>query len=223
ANHNLLGFVDAPLLVPEVLRVRGRLIRGLAEDVLVRVPGVRHLLHHFGSVRGNRHNCRTLLERGEAVLVFPGGGREAIRRKGEKYVLKWEGRTGFARMALECGAPIVPVAMIGADDAFDIVVDGEHALMRPVRWAVESLGLKRDLTPPLVNGLGPIPRPERFYFSPGAAIDPTAWADADDLDAAAADLRDVVRKALEEEIRYLFARRARDTGRTLAGRVRGLL
>ena len=31
ANHNLLGFVDAPLLVPEVLRVRGRLIRGLAE------------------------------------------------------------------------------------------------------------------------------------------------------------------------------------------------
>lgn len=223
ANHNLLGLIDAPLLMPEVLRTRGRLIRGLAEDLLIGVPGVRHFLHYYGSVRGNRHNCQTLLERGEAVLVFPGGGREAIRRKNEKYVLKWEGRTGFARMALAAGAPIVPVAMIGVDDAYDIVVDGHHSLMRPVRWAVEALGLKHDLTPPLVRGLGPIPRPERFYFSAGAPIDPAPWTGAEDLDAAAADLRDVVRKALEEEIRYLFTERARDSGRTLGGRVRGLL
>lgn len=223
ANHNLLGLIDAPLLMPEVLRRRGRLIRGLAEDLLIGMPGLRHFLHYFGSVRGNRHNCQALLARGEAVLVFPGGGREAIRRKNEKYVLKWEGRTGFARMALAAGVPIVPVAMIGVDDAYDIVVDGEHSLMRPVRWAVESLGLKRNLTPPLVHGLGPIPRPERFYFSAGTPIDPAPWAHSEDIDAAAADLRDVVRKALEEEIRYLFAERARDTGRTLGGRIRELL
>ncbi|MFX8930159.1 hypothetical protein ABTN05_21020, partial [Acinetobacter baumannii] len=77
-----------PLLLPEVLRHRGRLIRGLAEHVLIAVPGVRHFLHRYGSVRGTRGNCLALLERGEAVIVFPGGGREAVRRKGEKYVLK---------------------------------------------------------------------------------------------------------------------------------------
>ncbi|WP_084510799.1 lysophospholipid acyltransferase family protein [Nocardia lijiangensis] len=221
-NHNLMGGLDAPLLMPEVLRRRGRLIRGLAENVLIAVPGLRHFLHYYGAVRGNRHNCTTLLARGEAVIVFPGGGREAVRRKNEKYLLKWEGRSGFARMAIEAGAPIVPVAMIGVDDAYDIVFDGDHPVMRPLRWTVEALGLKRDLTPPLLRGVGPtpIPRPERFYFSAGAPIDPAPWRDADDLDTAATDLRDVVRKALEEELKFLLAERDRDSGRTLVGRVR---
>jgi hypothetical protein len=87
-NHNLMGGIDAPLLLPEILRRRGRLIRGLAENVLMAVPGLRELLHHFGVVRGNRRNCLALLARGEAVIVFPGGGREAVRRKNEKHVLK---------------------------------------------------------------------------------------------------------------------------------------
>ncbi|MBF6296730.1 acyltransferase family protein [Nocardia amamiensis] len=224
-NHNLLGGIDAPLLLPEVLRRRGRLIRGLAENVLINVPGVRHLLHHFGSVRGTRSNCLTLLARGEAVMVFPGGGREAVRRKNEKYMLKWEGRSGFAHMAIEAGAPIVPVAMIGVDDAYDIVVDGDHPLLRPLRWTVEALGLSRELTPPLIRGVGPtvIPRPERFYFSAGAPIDPAPWRGSRDKHTAATEFRDVVRKALEEELKFLFAERERDQGRTLVGRVRGWL
>ncbi|MBC7302947.1 MAG: acyltransferase family protein [Nocardia sp.] len=224
ANHNLLGGIDAPLLLPEILRERGRLVRGLAEHVLM-VPGVRNFLHHFGAVRGTRSNCLALLERGEAVVVFPGGGREAIRRKGEKYVLKWEGRTGFARMAIQAGVPIVPLAMIGIDDAYDIVFDGQHPVMAPLRWTCRLLGINPELNPPLVKGVGPtlLPRPERFYFSAGAPIDPTAWMDAADLDGAAADLRDVVRKGLEEEMQFLFNERDRDTGRTLAGRLRNAL
>lgn len=224
ANHNLLGGIDAPLLLPEILRERGRLVRGLAEHVLM-VPGVRDFLHHFGAVRGTRSNCLALLERGEAVVVFPGGGREAIRRKGEKYVLKWEGRTGFARMAIQAGVPIVPLAMIGIDDAYDIVFDGQHPVMAPLRWTCRLLGINPELNPPLVKGVGPtlLPRPERFYFSAGAPIDPTAWMDAADLDGAAADLRDVVRKGLEEEMQFLFNERDRDTGRTLAGRLRNAL
>ncbi|GGK41585.1 lysophospholipid acyltransferase family protein [Nocardia camponoti] len=224
ANHNLLGGIDAPLLFPEILRERGRLIRGLAEHVLM-VPVVRDILHRYGSVRGTRGNCLTLLERGEAVIVFPGGGREAIRRKGEKYVLKWEGRTGFAKMALQARVPIVPVAMIGIDDAYDIVFDGQHLAMRPVRWLASILGINPELSPPLVKGIGPlpIPRPERFYFAAGAPIDPTPWLDRDDLDTAATDLRDVVRKALEEEMQFLFRERDRDNGRTLVGRLRAAL
>ncbi|MGI5217360.1 lysophospholipid acyltransferase family protein [Nocardia sp. CA-290969] len=225
SNHNLLGMIDAPLLLPEVLRRRGRLIRGLAENVLIRVPGVRHLLHHYGSVRGTRENCRTLLEHGETVIVFPGGGREAIRRKGEKYALRWEGRTGFARMAIECGAPILPVAMIGIDDAYDIIADKDDLLLRPLRRLVESLGIHTELTPPLVRGVGltAIPRPERFYFSVGTPIDPEPWRGAHDLDEAAEQLSLVVQKAVREELTFLLAERDRDRGRTLTGRLRELL
>ncbi len=223
-NHNFLG-IDTPMLWPELARRRGRVLRGLAENVLITVPGVRHFLHSIGCVRGNRANCRALLEQGEMVLVFPGGGREAVRRKGEKYVLKWDGRTGFARMAIETGAPIVPLAMIGADDAFDIIADGDDLLMRPVRMLVEALGLHGSLTPPLVRGIGPtwLPKPERFYYSAGTPIETTPWADATDLDAAAEELQALVRKQLEEELTFLLAERDRDRGRTLAGRVRGFV
>ncbi|MFE3544840.1 lysophospholipid acyltransferase family protein [Nocardia sp. NPDC059177] len=224
ANHNLLGGLDAPLLMPAVLRSRGRLVRGLAEHVLMQ-PGLRAILHRFGAVRGTRSNCLALLEQGEAVVVFPGGGREAIRRKGEKYVLKWEGRTGFARMAIQAGVPIVPLAMIGIDDAYDIVFDGQHPVMRPLRWTCDLLGINPELNPPLVKGIGPtpIPRPERFYFSAGTPIDPTPWLEAEDVDGAAADLRDVVRKSLEEELQFLFTERDRDSGRSLTGRLRAAL
>ncbi|MEU4313655.1 lysophospholipid acyltransferase family protein [Nocardia sp. NPDC024068] len=225
ANHNLLGLIDAPLLMPEVLRSRGRLIRGLAENLLISVPGVRHVLHYYGSVRGTRENCRTLLEQGEVVIVFPGGGREAIRRKGEKYALRWEGRTGFARMAIECGAPIVPVGMIGIDDAYDIIADKDDALLRPLRALVGALGIHTELTPPLLRGVGltPIPRPERFYFSAGTPIDPGPWRETTDIEEAAGQLAQVVEKALREELTYLFAERDRDRGRTLSGRLRELL
>lgn len=226
ANHNLLGLIDAPLLLPEVLRTRGRLIRGLAENVLIRVPGVRHMLHRYGSVRGTRENCRTLLERGEAVIVFPGGGREAVRRKGEKYALRWEGRTGFARMAIECGAPILPVAMIGIDDAYDIVADKDDSVLRPLRRVVEALGIHAELTPPLLRGLGPtpVPRPERFYFSVGTPIDPQPWREeSHDIDEAAHQLSTVVQKAVREELTFLLRERDCDRGRTLGGRLRELL
>lgn len=222
-NHTLLGGIDAPLLLPEVLRRRGRLIRGLAEDLLMAVPGVRHVLHRYGVVRGTRANCLALLARGEAVMVFPGG--EASRRGAEKYRLKWGGRAGFARLAIEAGAPIVPVAMVGLDDAYDVVLDIDHPVLRPVRWAVEALGLRPEQTPALVRGLGPtvLPRPERFYFSAGAPIDPAPWRGSADPAAAATDLTAVVRKGLEEELRFLLAERDRDKGRTLAGRVKGFL
>ncbi|MGV9677468.1 lysophospholipid acyltransferase family protein [Nocardia sp. NPDC003482] len=224
-NHTLLGGIDAPLLVHEIWLRRGRLVRGLAENVLMRLGPVRAFVHRLGSVRGTRENCRTLLANGEAVIVFPGGGREAMGRKDEKYALRWEGRTGFARMAIEAGVPILPVAMIGADDVFDVVFDGDHPLMWPLRRTVEALGIRRELTPPLMRGVGPtwIPRPERFYYSIGEAIETTPWRDAPDLDAAAAELQTVVRKGLEEELRFLLDERDRDSGRTLWGRVRAAL
>ncbi|MFF2551540.1 lysophospholipid acyltransferase family protein [Nocardia sp. NPDC058058] len=219
-NHTLAGGTDAPLLAAEILAKHDRLVRGLAENILIDVPVLRDGLHRLGVVRGNRHNCTTLLEQGEAVAVFPGGGREAMRGKGQKYQLLWEGRTGFAHMAIATGAPIVPIAMVGGDDIYDIVFDGDHPVMRPLRMAVTGLGLRANLTPPLIRGLGPtlVPKPERFYFALGTPIDTSPWRDATDAEAAALELQAVTRKALEEEIGFLLTERDRDRGRSLLGR-----
>ncbi|WP_245677867.1 lysophospholipid acyltransferase family protein [Nocardia acidivorans] len=219
-NHTLAGGTDAPLLAAEILAKHDRLVRGLAENVLIDVPVLRDALQRLGIVRGNRHNCTTLLEQGEAVAVFPGGGREAMRGKGQKYQLLWEGRTGFARMAIATGAPIVPIAMVGGDDIYDIIFDGDHPVMSPLRKVVTGLGLRANLTPPLIRGLGPtlVPKPERFYFSMGTPIDTTPWSEATDTEAAARELQSVTRKALEEELAFLLAERDRDRGRSLLGR-----
>ncbi|MBJ8345434.1 lysophospholipid acyltransferase family protein [Antrihabitans sp. YC2-6] len=220
-NHNLYGGLDAPLFADEVQRRTGRVLRGLAEDILMVVPGVRQVLHRWGAVRANRDNCRALFANGEAVLVFPGGGREAVRRKNEKYALLWDERTGFARMAIEAGVPIYPVGAIGVDDAFDILVDADHPALKPVRAVAERFGFRWELAPPLSRGIGPTPimRPERFYFSVGTPIDTTPWVGSPDLNAAACEVRDLVRKGVEEEIRFLIDERSRDSGRTLRGRL----
>ncbi|MGX1807347.1 lysophospholipid acyltransferase family protein [Nocardia sp. NPDC055321] len=218
ANHSLVA-LDCGLLIQEIVRLHGRVIRGLGDHGLMESARLRGLAQRVGSVRGSRENLRALLELGELVLVLPGGSREAFRRKHERYTLKWEGRNGFARAAIEAGVPIIPVAMVGANDAYDVVIDGEHPIMAPMRW-IARRRQRPTLMPPVFRGLGPtlLPKPQRFYFSVGTPIDASAWR-AEDLDRAE-ELRQVVQVALEKELNYLFAVRDRDRGRTLRGRLR---
>jgi glycerol-3-phosphate dehydrogenase (NAD(P)+) len=65
-----------------------------------------------------------LLERGEAVVIFPEGTR--IREPGLA-----EPKRGVGRMALQSAAPVVPVAVIGTDRA-----RRRRVLIRPVKVAV---------------------------------------------------------------------------------------
>jgi 1-acyl-sn-glycerol-3-phosphate acyltransferase len=57
-----------------------------------------------------------VLARGEQLLVTPGGRREA-RPSRDFYRLRWAGRYGFARLALETGVPLVPLAVVGGAEA----------------------------------------------------------------------------------------------------------
>ena len=212
-NHTTLGVLDLPLMVLEIHSTRGRFVRGLAENAHYAVPGFRDLIRRLGAVRGTRANCRSLFDAGEAVLVFPGGGREVAKRKGEKYQLIWKERIGFAKLAIEAGAPIVPFAAVGAEESFDILIDADHPVLRPVRAAVEKLGGRWEIAPPLVRGIGPtvLPRRERYYFSFGEPIDTTRWAGKAD-DESARSLRDEVKYAVEGHLAALLD--LRDSGKT---------
>lgn len=215
-NHTTLGVLDGPLMVRHIYRERGRWPRGLAENAHYAVPVHRYLVRRAGGVRGTRTNCRILLENGQAVLVYPGGGREVAKRKGEKYQLMWKERLGFARLAIESGAPIVSFAAVGAEESFDIVLDADHQLLTPVRRAVERLGGRWELALPLVRGIGPtlLPRRQQYHFSFGTPIDTTGWrGQSDDAAAAARALRDEVRASVEQQLETLLANRAADNRR----------
>ena len=101
---------------------------------------------------------------GESILVFPGGGREVFKHKGEKYRLIWKERMGFARLAIEHGYPIVPLAAVGAEECYDILVDSDELLHTPIGPLLERIAPRPDEIPPLVRGIGPLPRPRALLL-----------------------------------------------------------
>jgi pimeloyl-ACP methyl ester carboxylesterase len=86
----------------------------------------------FGAVPVSGRNLIRLLQNGENVLLFPGGVREAYRRKNEEYQLFWPQRAEFVRMAAKYGATIVPFAAVGVDDSLEIVLDGDELKRTPI-------------------------------------------------------------------------------------------
>lgn len=86
----------------------------------------------FGAVPVSARNLIRLLSNGESVLLFPGGVREAYKRKGEEYTLFWPSRAEFVRIAAKYNAIIVPFAAIGVDDSLEILFDADELQKAPV-------------------------------------------------------------------------------------------
>ena len=220
-NHTLMGVLDAPLLVLGLHERTGIFVRSLGDHLHFQVPVWRDLLARFGVVDGTPEQTRALMAAGESILVFPGGGREVAKRKGEQYTLIWGRRLGFARLAIEYGYPIVPVAAVGADDVYDILFDADELLASPFGPLLERLAPRRDVIFPVVRGLGPtaVPRPERFYFRFATPVETAALAGRHGDEAACLAVRDQVRAAIEAGITHLLLEREHDPGRALLPRL----
>jgi 1-acyl-sn-glycerol-3-phosphate acyltransferase len=222
-NHTVYGGLDVPHMVAQIYRDRGVLVRSLGDRIHFTVPGHRDLLTKLGVVVGTRENCSRLMQAGQHVLVFPGGGREVAKRRGEAYRLIWKERTGFVRMAVEHGYPIVPFACVGPEECFDLLFDANDLVASPLGKALSRTGLLDrflrggESFAPLARGLGltVIPRPERFYFSIGKPIATQRYAKQLDDGEVLMAVRERVRRAVELQIRKLFSVRSRDPRRGL--------
>ncbi|GAA2136678.1 lysophospholipid acyltransferase family protein [Actinomadura napierensis] len=200
-------------------------MRSLADHAHWRIPGWRTAMDMGGSVDGTRDNCRALLRDGQMVVVFPGGAREATRDRADRYRLQWEGRLGFARLAVEAGCQIIPFGSVGVEEMFTTVLDAGSPLLAPVRPLARAVlgerGMRDDVLMPVSRGIGPtpVPRPQRLYFGFGEPIDTSLWAGRADDDRAVTEVRDLTRKAVEEIVHGLRAEQRDDPSRTPAGRL----
>ena len=88
----------------------------LAHDLVFKLPGTRASLSRYGTVPASPENMASALERDAALLVYPGGDHETYRPTWESANIDFAGRTGFARLAIEHGVPIVPVVAIGGQE-----------------------------------------------------------------------------------------------------------
>lgn len=210
-NHTIYGTLDAPLIYATLYREKNIVLRSLGDSFHWKVPVWRDILTQSGTVPGTRENCARLMEAGEHVLVFPGGGREVAKRKGEEYKLTWKTRTGFAHMAIKYQYPIIPVASVGADDAYEVVYDSYDfqqsmlgKLLMKSKVVREQLR-DGDVFMPVSKGVGitPIPRPERFHFAFGEPIDTSEFIGQENNLEVQWQLRKRVQDALESEIAAL--------------------
>ena len=224
-NHTLLGMTDAPLMIEHIYSQYGVMVRALGDRGHFKVPVWGDMLTRVGVVEGSPANCAALMENGHHVLVFPGGGREVMRRRGEAYNLIWKQRTGFARLAIEHGYDIIPFGSVGPDESFTIMADANDLKGSGLwNWLDRKFGLDAatrggDMVPPIVRGIGPtlIPRPQRYYFGFGKRI-PTEHLRGRAQDKEALwEVREAVAESVEDQInrllRYRYEDRKQNWGR----------
>jgi 1-acyl-sn-glycerol-3-phosphate acyltransferase len=170
-----------------------RIVRGMGEYYLPRIPFFNIFMQRFGSVVGTPRNCVQLLEREEAIMVFPEGERGFMKPYTRRYQLQRFG-LGFMRLALETRTPIVPVGIVGSEE--------QSPGLARVPWLGRLIGapaLPITLTFPLLGPLAIVPLPVKFRLNFGEPM--VFEGDPDDDDASIEKKVEVVKEAISELIR----------------------
>ena len=137
-----------------------------------------------GVIRADRHVARRVVNRWrEDLLVMPGGDIDVWRPYRRRYEVEFAGRRGYAKLALETGTPVVPLANAGAQETFYVLTDGRRIadLLRLKRFARASIW-PVHLSLPWGLAVGPwphLPVPTRLRYRFGAPIDPRAFHEGD--------------------------------------------
>jgi 1-acyl-sn-glycerol-3-phosphate acyltransferase len=166
ANRSGLLPYDGLMLSHCVERFRGELGRPrfTVADWLITLPFAQPYLARLGGVRACRENVDRLLHTGHSVAVFPEGVKGAAKVFRERYRLQRFGRGGVIRVAIEAGVPLVPVGIVGAEEAHPILF----------KWIPPGRPLPFvPVTPtfPWLGPLGALPLPSKWVIRVGAPVD----------------------------------------------------
>lgn len=216
-NHTLSGAAEIVLIPYVVHRELGVRVRGLASTQVADMNGVvRDVVEAAGAVLGHPDTCAELMRQGETLLVFPGGGRDMLKFKGENYQLQWERRIGFARLAVAHDYPIVPVGLVGGDDVYQSLIARDSAWERGSRAVGERVHGLEGVGIPLVRGVGPtlIPRPQRMYLRFAPPIE-TSMPTGVDAEEWVTTVKERAQGALESSLTGLQDLRETDPFRNL--------
>ncbi|XP_054820821.1 phytyl ester synthase 2, chloroplastic-like [Prosopis cineraria] len=235
--HMLLGLEIAPL-VSRFLHEKNILLRGLAHPVLFARPENEKFpdpsefdkFRLMGAVPVAASNFFKLFASKSHILLYPGGMREALHRKGEEYKLFWPEQAEFVRMAARFGAKIVPFGAVGEDDLAQVVFDYEDLMKIPYfRSDIETLTeqaakLRTDASGEVANQQmhlpGLMPKfPGRFYYYFGKAIETEGRRhELRDRDKSQ-ELYLQVKSEVERCIAYLKEKRETDPYRNIVPRL----
>ncbi|HEY4158229.1 MAG TPA: lysophospholipid acyltransferase family protein [Polyangiaceae bacterium] len=167
ANHSGTLPLDGAMLrtALRLEHARHRDLRWLAEDFVYYLPFAGVFMNRVGAVRACPENAERLLAQDNLVAVFPEGLHGIKKLFKDRYQLQRFGRGGYIRLCLRMQAPIVPCAIIGAEES------------SPLLYRIESLseliGLPYlPITPtfPWLGPLGLLPAPSKWKIRFGEPI-----------------------------------------------------
>jgi 1-acyl-sn-glycerol-3-phosphate acyltransferase len=170
ANHAGAVPTDAPLLMHGVETELQRALYVLADDIFRTIPGVGTLWARSGGVAGHPDNAyRLLRDQQELVLVFPEGTKGTGKLYRDRYHLRRFGRGGFVEIAMRSGVPIVPISIIGSEEAMPMLARSP-TLARLLRVPYAPLTANMLAFGPL-GAILPFPAKFRFRVLPPVHFD----------------------------------------------------
>ncbi|HVB45369.1 MAG TPA: lysophospholipid acyltransferase family protein [Streptosporangiaceae bacterium] len=200
ANHSGVLPLDALMLQVGILDEHPdhRNLRLLGADLVYSVPLLGRVARASGHVPANPAEADQLLADGELVGVFPEGFKGIGKPFSDRYRLRRFGRGGFARTALRSGAPIIPCAIVGAEEIYPMVAD----------WSELAAKLNLPYFPitplfPWLGPLGAIPLPSNWMIEfcdpmPTDGFAPDQCDDQDVITELAGKVKDAIAGKLGE-------------------------
>ena len=122
SNHAAAIPSDAPVIIHGIETELGRPVYGLADNLFRKLPVVGTMWSRLGGLPAHPDNAyRLLAEQGQLVLVFPEGSKGPAKLYSERYQLRRFGRGGFVEIAMRSGVPVIPIAVMGAEESMPTV------------------------------------------------------------------------------------------------------
>jgi 1-acyl-sn-glycerol-3-phosphate acyltransferase len=202
SNHSGTIPYDGAMLKVAVAKEhpKHRDVRWLAEDFIFHFPFLGSFTNRVGAVRACQENAERLLRQEALVAVFPEGIKGIGKLFKERYKLQRFGRGGFIKLCLRTGTPVVPVAVVGAEET--------HPMLLRLHTLANTLGLPYiPVTPtfPLLGPLGLLPAPTKWRILVGKPITfdehgPEAEGDEILVGRLAEDVRRAIQEMLDRAV-----------------------
>jgi 1-acyl-sn-glycerol-3-phosphate acyltransferase len=173
-----------------------RWTRALVLNWAFDLPFVSYFMRRIGGVAANPANLSRLLGQDEPVMVFPEGAKGFGKPFSERYRVQRFGRGGFVEVALETGSPIVPVAVVGAEEIYPKL--GESEILAKLSGAPYV-----PITPlfPMLGPLGLLPLPSRWRIEFLEPIDLSGYGPGASEDRSLVfDLSEQIREMVQEAL-----------------------
>lgn len=204
ANHSGTVALDALMLSVAVHQEHParRHLRLLGADLVFRMPGLSEIARKNGATVACAPDVERLLCNGELVGVFPEGFKGVGKRYADRYKLQRFGRGGFVSAALRTGQPIIPVAIVGAEEIYPMLGD--------IKPLARLLGLPYfPVTPtfPWLGPLGMVPLPSKWLIEFCEPIPTADMVDLADDPLVVFNLADQVRETIQQTLHKLLERR----------------